>query len=153
MKYYTASKSRSQGRKFYSIIFRHPVVKDSKGKSGLRVRRGLNTENPKVAEKLVFQMNDILKNEYFWDKEAKLEAEELFDPIIIAAFYEPFDRSREIQFIIAYESELGKGWSILYAINAKDALKKFEEINPDIYKFCQIPYGKLYIGKMEEIEV
>ena len=57
VRYYTASKSRSQGRRFYSIIFRHPIRKDSGGKSGLRIRRGLGTSNHKRADELVTEMN------------------------------------------------------------------------------------------------
>lgn len=69
MIYYKASKSRSQGREFYSIIFRHPVKKDSTGKSGLRVRRGLGTSDPKEADKLVNQMNELLRENLLWNIE------------------------------------------------------------------------------------
>lgn len=151
MRYYTANKGRYQGRKAYSIIFRHPVINDSKGARGLRVRRGLSTANAKMADILVGQMNDLLKNEFLWNLDARHTAEKLYNPIIIAAFYEPLEKLKEISFIIVYESGLGKGWDIIKAINAKDALKRFKELEPDIYRLCRHPYGKIYLGKMEKV--
>ena len=149
MKYYTASKSRSQGRSFYSIIFRHPMRKDSSKKSGLRVRRGLGTSNSKNADKLVGQMNEILGDRKFWNLGARHVAEKLYDSIIVSAFYDVLEEKTE-KFLIAYESGLGKGWDIVDAIDAKDALKKFEEIEPDIYKLCYNLYGKIHVAKEED---
>lgn len=149
MKYYTASKSRSQGREFYSIIFRHPVKKDSTGKSGLRVRRGLGSSDSKVADELVGQMNELLRNDSFWNIGARYRAEKLYDPIIVSAFYDFLDVPVEIPFIIAYVTGLGKGWDIIHAIDAKGALKKFKKKEPDIYKLCRSPYGKIHVARKE----
>ena len=149
MKYYTANKSRSQGRESYSIIFRHPVKKDSTGKSGLRIRRGLNTSDPKEADKLVNQMNDLLRDKILWNIDARPTAAKLYDSLIISAFYDILERQNE-PFIIVYESELGKGWKLIDAISAKDALEKFKEIEPDIYKLCQ-SYGIVHIAKVEKL--
>lgn len=149
MKYYTANKSRSQGRKFYSIIFRHPVIKDSKGISGLRVRRGLNTSNRKKADNLVNQMNDLLRNEELWHIDAKSNAEKLYNPLIVNAFYDTLELQKEVPFIIAYKSGLGKGWDIIDAIDTKNALKKFKEQEPDIYKLCKSPYGIIHVARKE----
>lgn len=151
MRYYRASKSRSQGREFYSIIFRHPVKKDSTGKSGLRVRRGLGTSDPKEADKLVGQMNELLKEDLLWNIDARHIAEKLYDPLIISAFYDVLEKQETVPFIIVYESGLGKGWDIIGAIDAKDALEKFKEKEPDIYKLCQSPYGTIHIAKEESI--
>ena len=93
MKTYTANKSRTQGRESYSIIFRHPVRKDSKGKTGLRIRRGLGTNDSDEADKLVKQMNDLLKNESLWNLNAKPLAKKLYDSIIISAFYGSLETS------------------------------------------------------------
>lgn len=147
---YTANKTRSQGRKCFSIIFRHPVRKDATGRSGLRIRRGLGTANVKDADKLVKQMNEILKDDSFWNLDAKSDAIELYDPIIVSAFYDPMENRQET-FIIIYESGLGKGWTKIDAVDAKDALKRFKEKEPDIYKLCRYPYGMIGIG--EEINV
>ena len=151
MRYYKANKSRSQGREFYSIIFRHPVRKDSIGKSGLRIRRGLNTSDSKKADELVNQMNELLKENLFWNIDAKHIAEKLYDPIIISAFYDILEVPMEMPFIITYESGLGKGWDIINAIDVKTALKKFKEREPDIYKLCRSPYGIIHIAKEEDI--
>lgn len=151
MRYYKASKSRSQGREFYSIIFRHPVKKDSTGKSGLRVRRGLGTSEPKEADKLVSQMNELLRENLFWNIDTKHIAEKLYDPIVISAFYDVLEKPIVVPFIIAYESGLGKGWDIIGAIDAEDVLEKFKEKEPDIYKLCQYPYGTIHIAKEENI--
>jgi signal recognition particle receptor subunit beta len=93
MKSYTANKSRTQGRESYSIIFRHPVRKDSKGKTGLRIRRGLGTSDSDEAEKLVDQMNELLNNESLWNLNAKPLAKRLYDPLIITAFYDSLETS------------------------------------------------------------
>lgn len=147
MRYYRANKSRSQGRDFYSIIFRHPVKKDSTGKSGLRVRRGLGTSDPKEADRLVDQMNELLRENLLWNIDVKHIAERLYDHIVISAFYDVLEKKETVSFIIAYESGLGKGWDAIDAIDEKDALEKFKEKEPDIYKLCQYPYGTIHIAK------
>jgi hypothetical protein len=147
MRYYTASKSRSQGRESYSIIFRHPVIRDSTGKSGLRIRRGLGTSDPKEANRLVNQMNDLLKENLFWNIDLKYIAVRLYDPIIVSAFYDVLEKPVMTPFIIAYESRLGKGWDIIEAAGTKDALNKFKEKKPVIYEMCQ-SYGKIHIGSI-----
>ncbi len=152
MKYYTANKSRSQGRNFYSIIFRHPMRKDSSEKSGLRIRRGLGTSDPKKADELVDQMNKILGDNTFWNIGARHTAEKLYDSIIVSAFYDVLDKKTD-KFIVAYESGLGKGWDTVDAIDAKGALEKFKEIESDIYKLCQHPYGKIHVAKEELIHL
>lgn len=151
MKHYTAGKSRSQGRQCYTIILRHPVKKDSTGKSGLRIRRGLGTSDPEVADRLVGQMNELLRYSSFWNLEAKHIAEKLYDPIIVSAFYDPLEIPDILSFVIFYESGLGKGWDIINGTDTKDAMKKFEEKEPDIYKLCQYPHGKISIGRIENI--
>jgi hypothetical protein len=151
MRYYKASKSRSQGREFYSIIFRHPVKKDSTGKSGLRIRRGLGTSDPEEADKLINQMNELLRENLLWNTDAKHIAEKLYDHIVISAFYNVLEKQEMASFIIAYKSGLGKGWDIIGAIDVKDALEKFKEKEPDIYKLCQSPYGTIHIAKEEDI--
>lgn len=148
MKYYTASKSRSQGREFYSIIFRHPVIKDSKGRSGLRIRRGLSTSDIKEADNLVNQMNDLLRNEKLWNLESRPTAEKLYSHIIVNAFYDALELLKDVPFIIAYESGLCKGWNIIYSTDTRLALKKFKKIEPYIYKLCR-DYGIIHIAKVD----
>lgn len=153
MGYYVASKSRSQGREFWTIIFRHPVKKDSTGKSGLRIRRGLGTSDPKIADELVSQMNELLKENLLWNIDAKHVAEKLYDPIVVSAFYSVLEKPIVMKFIIAYEDDsgLGKGWDVINAVDAKEALKKFKEKEPGIFKLCKAPYGSIHIAKEENI--
>lgn len=85
---YTASKSRSQGRSAWSIIFRHPLRKTPSGKEGLRIRRGLGTSDEAQADALVHQMNALLQAERFWSLPMRGEAEKHFDSVIVSAFYD-----------------------------------------------------------------
>lgn len=93
MKEYKATISPNQNRKSLSMIFRHPLRKDSKGKAGLRIRRGLNTSDPDEADELVAQMNGLLENDSLWNLSAKSLAEKRYDPIIISAFYDSLEAS------------------------------------------------------------
>lgn len=85
---YTASKSPTQGRPGFSISFRHPCRNDSKGKTGLKMRRGLGTVNPVEAEALVAQMNQLLSDEVWWNAAKYPEALRTFDQRIVDAFYD-----------------------------------------------------------------
>ena len=92
MSKYKASLSRSKGRGYWSIIFRHPVKKDSKDKYGLRVRRGLGTDDQEQAEILVKQMNEILEDEKMWSNAAKeIAIARNYSDIIIRAFYDDLE--------------------------------------------------------------
>src|SRR3954471_11443450 len=90
---YTASKSRSQGRVAWSIIFRHPLRPTPSGKGGLRIRRGLGTTVESEADDLVNQMNVLLKSERFWSLPMRPEAAKHFHPVIVSAFYDALDVS------------------------------------------------------------
>src|SRR5438128_1169061 len=86
---YSASLSQSQGRKGWSIIFRHPVRKDpATGKSGLRVRRGLGTQDKGDAETLRNQLNELLRDERLHFPSARSEAEHRFDHRIVEIFFD-----------------------------------------------------------------
>ncbi len=89
MAYYTASKSRNQGRESWSVIFRHPVRLDpGTGKEGRRVRRGLGTSDEAEATKLVDQLNELLRTPALWEPSARQLAEGRFDPRVVEIFYE-----------------------------------------------------------------
>lgn len=85
---FRASLSRSQGRKSWCVIFRHPMRTGSDGKPGLRVRRGLGTHDQEKAKELVNQLNEILSNEDYWKLSAKEKAARKFHPKVVAAFYD-----------------------------------------------------------------
>jgi energy-coupling factor transporter ATP-binding protein EcfA2 len=87
-KSYTASLSRNQNREAWSIIFRHPIRKDkATGKPGLRVRQSLKTKDREEAERLVEQMNEILREPTYWEASARIRAEGKFDPTVVEIFY------------------------------------------------------------------
>ena len=83
---YIASKTQS-GRPGWSLTFRHPLRKDSRDKPGLKVRRGLGTEDPAEADRLVAQMNTLLSDESWWSASRRTEAEARFDRVIVEAFF------------------------------------------------------------------
>lgn len=86
---YTASLSRTQGRSAYSIIFRHPVRQDrATGQPGLRVRRGLATQDQAEAERLRDELNILLRDPRFHDPAARANAGEQFDSRIVDIFYD-----------------------------------------------------------------
>lgn len=92
-KYYTASKSRSQGRGSWAVIFRHPVRLDISGKPGRRVRRGLGTKDEVEADALVEELNELLRSEELWEPAAKAAIESRFDARILDIFYDGVEPS------------------------------------------------------------
>lgn len=85
---YTATLSQSQGRSGFSVIFRHPVLKDdATGKPGRRVRRGLGTRDESEANRLKAQLNELLKEVRFHDVSARAEAERRFDERVVDIFF------------------------------------------------------------------
>lgn len=94
MKFYTASKSRNQGRESWSVIFRHPARIDlSSGKTGRRIRRGLGTSDEVEASLLVDQLNQILKAPELWEVTAKQSALGRFDARVVDIFYDGMEAS------------------------------------------------------------
>ncbi len=86
---YRASLSKSQEREGWSIIFRHPLKRDtSTGKPGRRVRRGLGTRDQAEAEALVSEMNVLLGDEGYWSPAARAIAITRFSAKIVDIFYD-----------------------------------------------------------------
>ncbi len=87
-KRFVASLSRSQGRSAWAVIFRHPArIDPNTGKTGLRVRQGLGTENESDAANLRDQLNQLLADDFFWNLSAKSEAETRFLPRVVEIFF------------------------------------------------------------------
>lgn len=98
MRFYTASKSRNQGRESWSVIFRHPARIDlATGKTGRRVRRGMGTSDEAEASHLVDQLNQILSTPELWEVTARSEALGRFDPRVVDIFYDGMQAS-EVDF-------------------------------------------------------
>lgn len=87
-KYYRASKSRSQGRDSWSVIFRHPIRLDASGKPGRRVRRGLGTKDEAEADRLVSEVNELLHSEELWEPAARDALSSRFDARALDIFYD-----------------------------------------------------------------
>lgn len=95
MKFYTATKSRNQGRESWSVIFRHPARLDvGTGKPGRRVRRGLGTADETEATGLVDQLNEILRTPELWEPTSRTTAAGRFDPRIINIFYDGLEATQ-----------------------------------------------------------
>ncbi len=92
-KYYTASKSRSQGREGWAVIFRHPVRLDGTGKPGRRVRRGLGTNDENLASQLVAELNEILQRPELWEPAARVGLAARFDERVLDIFYDGMEPS------------------------------------------------------------
>ena len=88
---YTASKSRTQGRKAWALSFRHPVCRDDEGRPGVKIRRGLGTSDESTADVLVAEMNTLLRDESYWNIAERSRAEQRFNSIVVRSFYEPME--------------------------------------------------------------
>ena len=91
---YTASKSKSQNRTGWSISFRHPLRTDTQGRPGLKMRRGLRTDDSAEADKLVAEMNTILSDETWWSAARQQEAARRFSNIVVDAFFDEIQAGR-----------------------------------------------------------
>ena len=85
---FSATKTRS-GRPGWSVIFRHPLRRDGRGKPGLKIRRGLNTTDDQEADELVAQLQRLLSDRGWWSADRRADAErEAFAPQIVSAFFD-----------------------------------------------------------------
>ena len=90
---YSASLSKTQGRSGFSIIFRHPARQDhATGKPGVRVRRGLSTQDEAEAERLREELNVLLSEPKFHDPAARADAVRRFDPRVVDIFFDKMVR-------------------------------------------------------------
>ena len=62
-----------------------------RGRLGLKVRRGLATADPQEADRLVAQLNEILRDESWWAIDRRAEAEQKFNGAIVAAFFDDLE--------------------------------------------------------------
>lgn len=91
---YKASKSRTQGREAWAVIFRHPARIDvATGKPGKRVRKGLGTSDVGEADRLVEQLNELLADESYWEPSSRGKAEATIDQRVVDIFYDGMTRS------------------------------------------------------------
>ncbi|WP_107076039.1 hypothetical protein [Micromonospora sp. MH33] len=106
MRFYTATKSRNQGREAWSVIFRHPARLDvGTGKTGRRVRRGLGTTDEREAERLVEQLNEILRTPELWEATARASLAGRFDARVIEIFYDGLEAT-QLDFASVRETQI-----------------------------------------------
>lgn len=90
---YKASKTRSS-RPGWSLTFRHPLRKDSRGRPGLKIRRGLGTSDEAEADRLVAQLNELLIDQNWWSADRRTEAEQRFENVVVAAFFDGMEAGK-----------------------------------------------------------
>jgi len=90
---YTATKT-SSNRPGWSVTFRHPKRRDSRGKFGLKIRKGLGTQDDAEADRLVLQLNSLLADERWWSTDRRVEAEQQFDQVVVAAFFDGMEAGK-----------------------------------------------------------
>jgi hypothetical protein len=74
--------------------FRHPLRNDARGRTGLKMRRGLGTSDEAEAEAIVGEMNVILADQSWWNAAKRKEAALRFSEPIIEAFYDEIQAGR-----------------------------------------------------------
>jgi hypothetical protein len=85
---FKAALSRSKGREYWCVIFKHPLRSGKDGKPGLRVRKGLGTTDQDEAQRMVDHLNEILSDEKMWNPSERLRAEQKYHSKIVSAFYD-----------------------------------------------------------------
>jgi len=87
---HTASLSQTQGRAGWSVIFRHPALREPDG-SSRRIRRGMDTRDAIEAERLRGELNELLSDPAWWSLAARAEAATKFDVRVVRAFFDPIE--------------------------------------------------------------
>ncbi len=89
---YVASRTKSQNRAGWSVIFRHPALANpDTGKPGKRVRYGLGTQDDATADAIVADINEMLDDERWWSLAAKATASDRFRERAVEVFYAGMD--------------------------------------------------------------
>ena len=157
---YTASKSRTN-RPGWSISFRHPLRNDARGKPGLKIRRGLSTENETEADQLVAEMNIILSDRSWWNSTKRPEAERHFSKVIVNAFYDAIqaglDKSEALREAHIPLPQKEDGYSRVLFVGTTGAgktslLRQLIGSDPDKDRFPSTAPAKTTIADIEVIQ-
>jgi len=158
---YTASKTRSN-RPGWSIGFRHPLRNDSKGRPGLKMRRGLGTSDEAEAETMVAEMNLILSDQSWWNASKRKEAELRFSKPVVEAFYDEIQAGRDDsedlrESYIRLPNAEKDGYSRVMFVGTTGAgktslLSQLIGSDPDDDQFPAIGPGKTTIADIEVIQ-
>jgi len=158
---YLASKTRSN-RPGWSIGFRHPLRTDSRGRPGLKMRRGLGTADDAAADAMVAEMNVILGDPAWWNASKRKEAEIRFSNAIVEAFYDEIQAGREDSEIVR-ESKIhlpnsrDDGYARVLFVGTTGAgktslLRQLIGSDPDIDRFPSTAPAKTTIADIEVIQ-
>lgn len=90
---FQATKTRSN-RPGWSVTFKHPKRSDSRGKTGLKIRKGLSTQDDAEADRIVSQLNEMLADKKWWSIDRRKEAEQQFDPVVVSAFFDGMESGK-----------------------------------------------------------
>jgi hypothetical protein len=71
---FTAAVRENPGRQFLIVDFRHPLKNDASNRPGKKVRKGLGTADRAEADRLVAQLNELLRDKSLWSIGARPEA-------------------------------------------------------------------------------
>ena len=83
------------GKNSYVLSLRHPVIKDANG-NGKKIQRGASTSDEQEVRKLAEQLQELIGNEKWHNASRRLEAAELFDNIVVEAFYDCMPNTVEV---------------------------------------------------------
>lgn len=98
---YTAGKVQAKAGATWVLTFRHPLKTDQRGKPGRKMRRSAGTTNELRAEELRKQLSALLADDSWFSADRQAAASEVFDEIVVRAFYEdlttPTTRSFDVR--------------------------------------------------------
>ena len=158
--FYSASKSRSN-RPGWSVSFRHPLRHDARGKSGLRIRRGLGTTSDTEADKLVAEMNILLRDRTWWNANKRADAERTFSKAIVDAFYDEIQAGRQDPEGLREElitlPNADDGYSRVLFVGTTGAgktslLRQLIDSDPDVDRFPSTAPAKTTIADIEIVQ-
>ena len=157
---YTAKITRGLNRTYFSIDFRHPVKRDRAGRFGLKVRRGLGTDDGEVAQRYLAEMNSLLADESLHRPTARAEAASRFSSVVVEAFYRdlepiPVSRARERdQYVQLPGAKEGYATVLVVGTTAsgKSTLgRQFLGTNPETERFPSTAPGRTTVADQEFI--
>ena len=153
--------SLSKGRLKWCIIFPHPMIIDDKtGKPGVRVRRGLGTDNQADAQEIVDHVNAMLGNQDYWKMGARDLASRQFNPKAVSAFYDhdrlqvaivdPWEKRNEV---LPLPLDTHSAVQIVgpYGVGKTTLIRQILGTNPDTERFPSTSKGRSTICDTEII--
>lgn len=92
--------------KGYTVHFRHSIVQNNDGQCGLKVYRSLGTADATEAQRLAAELEKLLSDSYWADSNRKAEAYELFDEVVVDAYYDPLEGANSTNEDLLYRIKL-----------------------------------------------